>query len=86
MDTLFGSPMDQILDQIAVVDEVKGALLRRSGVYGEMLRLGEYIEHIEEAGLMQLPALKELQLTSDELYAVQFAAFEWSDSISRGAS
>lgn len=69
-----------------MVDEVKEALLRRRGVYGEMLRLAEYIEHIEEAGLMQLPALKELQLTSDELYAVQFAAFEWSDSISRGAS
>jgi len=83
MHTLFGVPMDQILEQISVAEEVKDALQRRSGIYGEMLRLAEDIEHIEEAGLMLAPALKKLQLTSDELYAMQVAAFEWSDSISQ---
>jgi EAL and modified HD-GYP domain-containing signal transduction protein len=83
MDALFGLPMHQILEQFSVAEEVKDALLRRSGIYGEMLRLAEHIEHIEEAGLMLAPALKKLQLTSEELYAMQVAAFEWSDNISQ---
>ena len=48
-----------------------------------MLQLAEYIERIEEAGPMLTPALKNLHLTSEELYAMQVAAFEWSDNISR---
>ncbi|HCE10372.1 MAG TPA: EAL domain-containing protein [Oxalobacteraceae bacterium] len=86
MDALFNSPMEKILEQITVPDEVKEALLYRSGTYGEMLRLAEYTEHLEEAGQMLPPALKRLQLTNDELYAMQVAAFEWSDSISRGVA
>jgi EAL and modified HD-GYP domain-containing signal transduction protein len=83
MDALFGLPMHQILEQFSVAEEVKDALLHRSGIYGEMLRLAEHIEHIEEVGLMLAPALKKLQLTSEELYAMQVAAFEWSDNISQ---
>lgn len=86
MDALFGSPMEQILEQIVVAEEVREALLRRSGIYGEMLRLAEYIEHIEEAGSMLAPALRKLQLNNEELYAMQVAAFDWSESISRGAA
>jgi hypothetical protein len=32
-----------------------------------------------------LPALHALRLTSDELYALQVSAFEWSDKIARHA-
>ena len=83
MDALFGSPMEKILEQITVPDEVKEALLHRSGTYGELLRLAEYTEG---TGQMLLPALERLQLTNEELYAMQVAAYEWSDSISRAAA
>jgi EAL and modified HD-GYP domain-containing signal transduction protein len=84
MDTLFSSPMEQILEHITVTEEVKDALLQRTGIYGEMLQLAEYIERIDDTGPMLPPALKKLHLTSEELYAMQVAAFEWSDNIARG--
>lgn len=80
-DALFGLPMEKILEQAHVADEVKAALLSREGIYGDMLKLVECIDHIEEAGPQVPPLLKKLHLSSEELYQLQLAAFEWSDAI-----
>ncbi len=86
MDTLLGLPMEKALARVHVADEVREALLARRGVFGNMLKLVECIEHIEEAG-RQVPALlKKLQLSSEDLYELQLAAFEWSNSISHHAN
>lgn len=85
MDTLFGLEMEKILDQISVVEEVSDALLYRRGFYGELLKLTEYIERIEEAGPLLPAALKQLNLTTEVLCELQVTAFEWCDSISRSA-
>ena len=55
MDTLFGMPMEEILAQIPVVDEVSDALLARSGFFGELLHLAELIERAEETEAQVLP-------------------------------
>lgn len=86
MDTLFGSPMAEILKQIAVVDSVSDALLSRTGFFGDMLKLAEYIERVDEAGSLLLPTLQKLQLSVEDLNELQLAAFEWSENISRHAS
>jgi EAL and modified HD-GYP domain-containing signal transduction protein len=83
MDTLFGQSMQQILGQVSVVEEVSSALLHRSGFYGDTLKLAEYIERIEQTGALLVPTLKKLGLGIEELYALQLAAFEWSNNISR---
>lgn len=44
MDALFAMPMEEFLQQIAVVDEVADALLHRKGFYGELLHLAEYLD------------------------------------------
>lgn len=85
MDALFGTSMEQILQQFSVADEVSKALLHREGIYGKMLQLAEYVERIQESGLSLLPALNQLQLGQHELLSMQVQAFEWSDSISQGA-
>jgi EAL and modified HD-GYP domain-containing signal transduction protein len=86
MDTLFGLPMEKILQQIQVADDVSKALLYRKGVFGDMLKLVEYTENVKEAGPLVVPLLKKLHLSSDQFYALQLAAFEWSDRISRTAA
>ncbi|HYD60204.1 MAG TPA: EAL domain-containing protein [Noviherbaspirillum sp.] len=86
MDALFGLSMDEILKQLSVADEVKEALLTRSGLYGDMLRLVECIEKIDTACPQLKHLLQRLGLTSEELYALQVQAFLWSDSMSRAAS
>jgi len=82
MDTLLGQPMQEILQKITVVDEMRDALLFRRGIYGDILKLAEYLERIEQTvGL--LPALlKRLGLTADELYELELQAFEWSNNVS----
>jgi EAL and modified HD-GYP domain-containing signal transduction protein len=82
MDTLFGSSMEKILGQIAVADPVRDALLERKGLYGDMLKLAEYLERIEETGPLLLPTLHKLGLSIEDLYLLEVSAFEWSDSIS----
>ncbi|HEY0846820.1 MAG TPA: EAL domain-containing protein [Noviherbaspirillum sp.] len=85
MDTLFSMPMADILEQIAVVDAVSDALLHRQGVYGDLLRLVEHMERIEEAGPMFDDLIANFQLHSDDLYTLQLQAFEWSDEVARSA-
>ena len=85
MDALFGSSMDKILQQISVAEAVSAALLDRSGLYGDMLKLAEYIERIEDARPLLLPTLHKLGLSIEQLYQLEVAAFEWSNSISSAA-
>ncbi|HZW12485.1 MAG TPA: EAL domain-containing protein [Noviherbaspirillum sp.] len=86
MDALFGLPMDKILERFAVADEVREALLFGTGIFGNMLQLAKHIERAEESGALVLPILQRLGLTIEDLNAVQLAAFEWSDVISRSAA
>ncbi len=85
MDTLFSLPMENILEQMPVAAEVRDALLSRQGVFGDMLKLVEYIERVQESGPMLRPALRKLNLTSDDMVEMEVAAFEWSDSVARSS-
>ncbi|WP_420473831.1 EAL and HDOD domain-containing protein [Noviherbaspirillum sp. ST9] len=83
MDSLFGMPMEKILEQIPVVEEVSDALLHRQGYYGQLLRLVEYTEWHAKVDAPLLQAIGELRLTHNDIYLLQLAAFEWSDHVTR---
>ncbi len=83
MDTLFSMPMQELLLQIPVIEEVSDALLYRRGNYGDMLNLVEYMEKIEEAAPLLMPTLHQLQLTTEDLFELQVKAFEWADNLSQ---
>jgi EAL and modified HD-GYP domain-containing signal transduction protein len=89
MDVLFGIPMADIVEQIPVSDEIAGALLRRAGFFGELLRLAECIEKpdsqddAEDDGV--LPTLRGLSISGDDMIELEMAAFQWSDSVVRYA-
>ena len=86
MDTLFSVKMDEILDSVNVLDEVRGALLARHGDYGRMLELVEHIERLEEEGEPAVLGrmLQEMKLSPAELYAIQVAAFDWVNDYTNG--
>ena len=84
MDTLFGITMQSILEQITVVDEVGQALLARKGFYGDLLKLVEFLERIEEAQPLIAPLLRKLNLSHEDLYELELASFEWSDQVAHG--
>lgn len=85
MDTLFGMPMQEILDQVCVVDAVSEALLHRRGRFGEMLKLVEGLERVEEAGDALDEMVARFDLSGDDLNELQLCAFEWSDLVTRHA-
>ncbi|HEU4844172.1 MAG TPA: EAL domain-containing protein [Burkholderiaceae bacterium] len=85
MDTLFGIPMADILTQIPVNDEVAEALMFRGGFFGDLLKLAECIERIEEMDEHIIPTLRDLAMSTDELVELEMAAFEWSDNVVRYA-
>ena len=85
MDVLFEVRMDDLLEQIPMIDEVSEALLHRTGFFGELLRLAESIERMDDAATDVAPTLKTLAVTSDDLLELEVAAFEWSDSVVRYA-
>ncbi|WP_373987849.1 EAL and HDOD domain-containing protein [Duganella sp. BuS-21] len=82
MDTLFSIHMRDVLESVNVLDEVRGALLHRSGDYGSMLSL---IEHIEKGrgGRVLAQMLHQLELKPSQLYAIQLAAIEWVTDYTR---
>jgi EAL and modified HD-GYP domain-containing signal transduction protein len=81
MDTLFGLPMEDVLKETPVIEEASDALLHRKGYFGDLLKFIEHEEQVEDARPI-LDYIKKLQMTSEEFYVMQLAAFEWSDSIS----
>jgi len=85
MDTLFCIPMQDIVEQIPVIDEVRHALLVRRGFFGELLRLAESIERMDDAQDEVAPALHELSMDGDDLAELEISAFEWSDKVVRYA-
>ncbi|PWF54954.1 EAL and HDOD domain-containing protein, partial [Massilia glaciei] len=85
MDTLFGMPMEEIMLQIPVSDEVSEALLHRAGFFGDLLRLAECIERVEEMEDQLTPTLRDLAISSEELVELEMAAFEWSETVVRFA-
>ncbi|MFC4932142.1 EAL and HDOD domain-containing protein [Massilia sp. GCM10023247] len=85
MDALFCVPVADLVEQIPVSDEVANALLKRSGFFGELLRLAESIEQMEDGASDILPTLHELAGSGDDLVELEMAAFEWSDKVVRYA-
>jgi EAL and modified HD-GYP domain-containing signal transduction protein len=83
MDTLFSMPMEDILQQIPVIDEVSEALLYRQGYFGQLLALAEYTEWERKNDALLRLVMRDLKLSYDDLYMLQLAAFEWSDNVVR---
>lgn len=85
MDTLFCMPMRDIVEQIPVIDEVRDALLQRTGFFGELLKLGESIERMDDHPEAMLTGLNALAFDGDDLAELEVSAFEWSDNVVRYA-
>jgi EAL and modified HD-GYP domain-containing signal transduction protein len=85
MDVLFEVRMDDLMEQIPMIDEVSEALLHRTNFFGELLKLAESIERMDDVATHVTPALASLVLSSDDLLELEVAAFEWSDSVVRYA-
>lgn len=77
LDTLLAMKMEDIMGQLNLPENVKDAVLRREGMLGDMLRMGEMLEHNDYDAVMgilpQYPALRLAKLTGAQIEALAWA-------------
>jgi len=79
LDVLFETPMEEILSNLNLNDDVSLALLQREGRFGKMLTLAEKLEVADFEAVTVL--LEQCGLSLDELLTAQLEAFNWRSSI-----
>lgn len=83
-DALFSMPMQDILDNVEVAQEVRAALLMREGDFGEMLKVAELLEGAQ-CGKALNGALKRLGLAVKQVREIEIEAFAWVRELGRPA-
>jgi EAL and modified HD-GYP domain-containing signal transduction protein len=79
LDVLFETPMEEIIANLNLNDDVSSALLKRGGQLGKMLMLTEKLEVTDFDAVTVL--LGECGVSLDQLLAAQLEAFNWRSSI-----
>ena len=77
LDILLARPMRDLLDQIAVSDDMYQALLYRKGPYAPLLFLAKAIEDAHEQRIDQLQV--SLQVPMEVIYDTYNAALHWAE-------
>jgi len=80
IDVLFEVSMEELVGKLNLVDDVRSALLERSGPLGSLLLLAEKLEQADFAGVNE--HLESCGLTLEELLAAQLETIAWSDRLS----
>jgi c-di-GMP-related signal transduction protein len=80
IDVLFEVSMDELVEKLNLVDDVRTALLDRSGWLGGLLVLAENLEKADFEGVNR--QLERCDLGLDQLLAAQLQTIAWSDRLS----
>ena len=80
IDVLFEVPMAELVEKLNLVDDVRDALLQRSGGLGRLLLLAEKLELADFAAVNQ--QLEESGISLDQLLTAQLETITWSDRLS----
>lgn len=79
LDVLFETPMEEIISNLNLNDDVSSALLNREGKLGKLLSLTEKLEVTDFDAVTVL--LGECGVSLDQLLTAQLEAFNWRNSI-----
>ncbi|MDD2335582.1 MAG: EAL domain-containing protein [Geobacteraceae bacterium] len=79
VDVLLGVPMEEILNQLNLDEEVRLALLERKGVLGSLLLLTEKLENMDFADVALL--LNQYHCSQKVLVTAQFEAIDWTNCL-----
>ena len=79
IDVLFEVSMTELVEKLNLVDDVRDALLERSGRLGQLLLLAEKLELTDFAAVNR--HLEECGISLDQLLAAQLETITWSDRL-----
>jgi EAL and modified HD-GYP domain-containing signal transduction protein len=80
IDTLLETPMAEVVEDLRLPDDVRAALLERSGPLGHFLRIVEALEQVDDTSVSALLADRDPCSTA-ELPQLQIAALSWSTGL-----
>ncbi len=84
VDAALGVEINEIVEQLGLIDEVKQAILNREGFLGKLLLLVEKCENEEFDDVADL--LKELEISPAQLSDAQLAAMQWAGNLHKEAN
>ncbi len=79
LDALLETPMEQVLERIAIPESVADALLSRSGIYGPILALTEACESGDPSRIESLA--ESLFLSAEQVNAAHLQALAWVEQV-----
>ncbi|MGD9788590.1 MAG: EAL and HDOD domain-containing protein [Sulfuricellaceae bacterium] len=79
LDVMLEMPMDKVLEQLNLPENICDALLLRQGIYGPFLALAEACEGTDVAQLQQLA--ESLQLEPDTVNKAHLDALKWVEEL-----
>ena len=79
VDVLLGVPMEEILHQLNLDEEVRLALLERKGALGSLLLLAEKLENMDFIDVSQL--LNKCCCDEESLVTAQLEAIDWTNCL-----
>ena len=80
IDVLFEVPMAELVEKLNLVDDVRDALLQRSGGLGRLLLLAEKLELADFAAVNE--HLEKSGISLDQLLSAQLETITWADRLS----
>jgi c-di-GMP-related signal transduction protein len=80
IDILLEVSMEELVEKLNLVDDVRAALLERTGPLGDLLLLAEKLEQADFTGVNQ--HLDSFGITFNHLLAAQLETIAWSDRLS----
>ena len=79
---LFEVPMEEVVCHLNLTDDVRQALLDRTGELGRLIRLTELLEQIDFAAA--LPQLGQIGISEEQLLLIQLEAINWTHGLGHG--
>ncbi|MDP3785910.1 MAG: HDOD domain-containing protein, partial [Undibacterium sp.] len=79
LDTLFSCPLWEILKPLNISDEVRDALIDRTGLLGQQLKIAELSDRAASPSLDLL--IKNNDIAIDAFYDLQIVAYAWVNQI-----
>lgn len=79
LDVMLDMPMEKVLENLTLPEQINEALLYKEGIYGPFLQLTEAYEKEDAPEIEKLA--KNLNYSHDQLNERHFAALAWAESI-----
>ena len=79
LETIYNISIDEMVENLNLSEEVRVALVSRTGVFGKLLSLAEHVEQMDFKSAFHL--FEELGISQEDVLAAQVSAYGWRERL-----